>query len=185
MRQVKFYKGLRFKIILGLIGLLTLTMTILFTVQYFHHQKKMIYNLQENISPHLTQMVNDVLKSSMLSKNKDEMKYILEAVQQYPDVKNIFILNRIGRIVISINDKDMGRIIELRDPTCQVCHHGTTKALNKTVIYSSLQGEKIFRNVNPIYNRKECFSCHKLDFIFSNAPDAQKRLDEINSSLKR
>jgi len=113
------------------------------------------------------------------------MKYILEAVQQYPDVKNIFILNRIGRIVISINDKDMGRIIELRDPTCQVCHHGTTKALNKTVIYSSLQGEKIFRNVNPIYNRKECFSCHKLDFIFSNAPDAQKRLDEINSSLKR
>jgi hypothetical protein len=145
----------------------------------------MIYNLQENISPHLTQMVNDVLKSSMLSKNKDEMKYILEAAQQYPDVKNIFILNRIGRIVISINDKDMGRIIELRDPTCQVCHYGTTKALNKTVICSSLQGEKIFRNVNPIYNRKECFSCHKLDFIFSNAPDAQKRLDEINSSLKR
>jgi hypothetical protein len=95
----------------------------------------MITNLQENISPHLTQMVNDVLKSSMLSKNKDEMKYILEVVQQYPDVKNIFILNRIGRIVISINDKDMGRIIELGDPTCQVCHHGTTKALNKTVIY--------------------------------------------------
>jgi two-component system sensor histidine kinase UhpB len=97
----------------------------------------------------------------MLSKNKDEMKYILEAVRQYPDVKNIFILNRIGRIGISINEKDMGKIIDIRDPTCQVCHHGTTKALNKTVIYSSPQGEKIFRNVNPIYNRKECFSCHK------------------------
>jgi two-component system sensor histidine kinase UhpB len=160
MGQVKFHKGLRFKIILGLIGLLTLTMTILFTLQYFHHRKKMITSLQENVSPHLTQMVNDVLKSSMLSKNKDEMKYILEAVGQYPDVKNIFILNRTGRIVISNNDKDMGRVIEIRDPTCQVCHDGTTKALNKTVIYSSLQGEKIFRNVNPIYNRKECFSCH-------------------------
>jgi len=58
MRQVKLYKSLRFKIILGLIGLLTLTMTILFTVQYFRHRKKMITNLQENISPHLTQMVN-------------------------------------------------------------------------------------------------------------------------------
>jgi two-component system sensor histidine kinase UhpB len=106
-------------------------------------------------------MVNDVLKSSMLSKNKDEMKYILEAVRQYPDVKSIFILNRTGRIVMSINEKDMGRIIDIRDPTCQVCHHGTTRALNKTVIYSSLQGEKIFRNVNPIYIRKECLSCHK------------------------
>ena len=161
MRQVKFYKSLRFKIILGLIGLLTLTMTILFIVQYFHHRKKMITHLQENVSPHLTQIVNDVLKSSMLSKNKDEMKYILEAVRQYPDVKNIFILNRTGRVVISINDMDMGRTIDIRDPTCQVCHLGSTTALNKTVIYSSPQGEKIFRNVNPIYNRKECFSCHK------------------------
>jgi len=184
MRQVKFYKGLRFKIILGLIGLLTITMTILFTVQYFHHRKKMIYNLQENISPHLTQMVNDVLKSSMLSKNKDEMKYILEAVQQYPDVKNIFILNRIGRIVISINDKDMGRIIELRDPTCQVCHHGTTKALNKTVIYSSLQGEKIFRNVNPIYNRKECFSCHKPEEKITGVLVTDFTLNNIEKQLR-
>jgi len=161
MGQVKFHTGLRFKIILGLIGLLTLTMAILFIVQYFHHRKKMITHLQENVIPHLTQMVNDVLKSSMLSKNKDEMKYILEAVRQYPDVKNIFILNRTGRIVMSINDKDTGRIIDIRDPTCQVCHRGTTRALNQTVIYSSPKGEKIFRNVNPIYNRKECFPCHK------------------------
>jgi two-component system sensor histidine kinase UhpB len=161
MRQVKFYKGLRFKIILGLISLLTLTMTILFIAQYFHHRKKMITNLQENISPHLTQMVNDVLKSSMLSKNKDEIQYILEAVRQYPDVKSIFILNRTGRIVMSINNKDTGKIIDIRDATCQVCHRGTTKALNKTVIYSSHEGEKIFRNVNPIYIRKECLACHK------------------------
>jgi signal transduction histidine kinase len=106
-------------------------------------------------------MVNDVLKTSMLSKNKDEMKNILEAVRRYPDVKDVFILNRTGRIVISINDEEMGEIIDIRDPTCQVCHQETTKALNKTVIYSSSQGEKILRNVNPIYNRKECFSCHK------------------------
>lgn len=161
MRQIKFYQSLRFKIVIGLVALLTVTMTILFTIQYFQHREKMIRNLRENVSPHLTQMVNDVLKSSMLSKNKGEMKYILEVASQYPDVKKIFILNRVGRIITSIDDKEIGRIIELRDPTCQVCHHGTTKALNKTVIYSSLQGEKIFRNVNPIYNRKECFSCHK------------------------
>jgi len=184
MRQIKFYKGLRFKIIAGLAGLLTFTMTVLFTIQYFQHREKMITNLQENISPHLTQMVNDVLKSSMLSKNKDEMKYILEAVQQYPDVKNIFILNRIGRIVISINDKDMGRIIGIRDPTCQVCHYGTAKALNKTVIYSSLQGEKIFRNVNPIYNRKECFSCHKPEEKITGVLVTDFTLNNIERQLR-
>jgi len=160
MKEIKFYKSLRFKIIIGLVALLTFTMTILFTIQYFHHREKMIHNLQENITPHLTQMVNDVLKSAMISKNLSEMKYILEVVNNYPDVKKIFILDRIGRIILSIDDKEIGKTIDIHDPTCQVCHHRTTEALNKTVIYSSLGGEKIFRNVNPIYNRKECYSCH-------------------------
>jgi two-component system sensor histidine kinase UhpB len=97
----------------------------------------------------------------MISKNLSEMKYILEVVNNYPDVKKIFILDRIGRIILSIDDKEVGKIIDIHDPTCQVCHQRTTEALNKTVVYSSARGEKIFRNVNPIYNRKECFSCHK------------------------
>ena len=159
-QHIRFYKSLRFKIIAGLVSLLTFTMTILFAIQYFQHREKMIRNLQENVSPHLTQMVNDVLKSSMLSKNKGEMKYILAVVHQYPDVKNIFILNRTGRIIISIDDNEVGKIMDLHDPTCQVCHHRTTEALNKTVIYSTSGGETIFRNVNPIYNHKECFPCH-------------------------
>ena len=160
MSQTKFYKSLRFKISLGLVGLLSFTMSILFIIQYAQHRDKMIRNLQENISPHLTQMVNDVLKSSMISKNKSEIKYILEAAHQYPDVKNIFILNRVGRIVSSIDDGEVGKIIDINDPTCQACHRQTAEALNKTVIYS-MAGEKIFRNVNPIYNRRECFSCHR------------------------
>jgi two-component system sensor histidine kinase UhpB len=129
-------------------------------------------------------MVNDVLKSSMLSKNKGEMKYILEVANQYPDVRKIFILNRTGRIITSIDDKEIGKTIDIRDPTCQVCHYGTTKALNKTVIYSSLQGEKIFRNVNPIYNRKECFSCHNPEEKITGVLVTDFTLNNIEKQLK-
>ncbi len=184
MRQIKFHKSLQFKIIIGVVTLLTLTMTILFTIQYFNHREKMIHNLQVNVTPHLTQMVNDVLKSSMLSKNQGEMKYILEVANQYPDVKKIFILNRIGRIVISLDDKETGNIIDIHDPTCQVCHHRTTEALNKTVIYSSLGGEKIFRNVNPIYNRKECFSCHNPEQKITGVLVTDFTLNNIESQLR-
>lgn len=184
MMQVKFYQGLRFKIIIGLVTLLTFTMTVLFIIQYFQHRTKMIQNLQENISPHLTQMVNDVLKSSMLSKNKNEMRYILEVANQYPDVRKIFILNRTGRIITSIDDKEIGKIIDIRDPTCQVCHHRTTEALNKTVIYSSSGGEKIFRNVNPIYNRKECFPCHHPREKITGVLVTDFTLNNIESQLR-
>lgn len=182
--QVKFYQSLRFKIILGLISLLTITMTILFTVQYFHHRRKMIANLQENVSPHLTQMVNDVLKSAMISKNLSEMKYILQVVNDYPDVKRIFILNRVGRIILSVDDQEVGKTIDLRDPTCQVCHHRTTEALNKTVIYSFPGGGKIFRNVNPIYNRKECFACHRSEEKITGVLVTDFTLNNIEKQLR-
>ncbi|HSB07593.1 MAG TPA: histidine kinase [Thermodesulfobacteriota bacterium] len=160
MSQTRFYKSLRFKISMGLVGLLTLTMSMLFAIQYYHHREKMINNLQENVGPHLAQMINDVLKSSMLSKNRSEMKYILEVVHRYPDIKRIFMLNKTGRVVLSINDQEVGKVIDIHDPTCQACHHQTKEARDKTIIYSSAEGEKIVRTVNPIYNRKECFSCH-------------------------
>jgi len=184
MKEIKFYKSLRFKIIIGLVALLTFTMTILFTIQYFRHREKMIHNLQENISPHLTQMVNDVLKSSMISKNLSEMRYILEVVNNYPDIKKIFILNRVGKIIISIDDKEVGKNIDIHDPTCQVCHHRTPEALNKTVIYSSLGGEKIFRNVNPIYNQKECFPCHSPDQKITGVLVTDFTLNNIERQLR-
>lgn len=184
MRQIKFYKSLQFKIIAGLVALLTFTMTILFIVQYYHHQKKMIVNLQERVIPNLTQMVNEVLKSSMISKNMNEMKYILEVVDKYPDVKNIFILDRVGRIFISIDDKEIGKTIPMDDPTCKICHHQTTEALNKTVIYSSPKGEKVFRNVNPIYNQTECFPCHKPEDKITGVLVTDFTLSHIDRQLR-
>jgi two-component system sensor histidine kinase UhpB len=144
----------------------------------------MIANLQESVSPHLTQMVNDVLKSAMLSKNLSEMKYILQVVSDYPDVKRIFILNRVGKVVLSVDDQEVGKTIDLRDPTCQVCHHRTTEALNKTVIYSFPGGEKIFRNVNPIYNRKECFNCHKAEDKITGVLVTDFTLNNVEKQLR-
>jgi hypothetical protein len=130
----------------------------LFAIQYYHHREKMIDNLQENVGPHLAQMVNDVLKSSMLSKNRSEMKYILEVVHRYPDIKKIFMLNKAGRVVLSIDDQEVGKVIDIHDPTCQACHHQTKEARDKTIIYSSAEGERIVRTVNPIYNRRRLAS---------------------------
>jgi two-component system sensor histidine kinase UhpB len=129
-------------------------------------------------------MVNDVLKSSMSSKNQEEMKYILEVASHYPDVKKIFILNRLGRIVNSIDDKEIGKIIDINDPMCRVCHQRTAEALNKTVIYFSPEGEKIFRNVNPIYNRKECFSCHNPEQKITGVLVTDFTLKNIESQLR-
>ncbi len=56
--------------------------------------------------------------------------------------------------------EDIGSKLDIGHPTCQICHWQKTQILNKTVIFTSDEGEKIFRNVNPILNREECHGCH-------------------------
>lgn len=65
-----------------------------------------------------------------------------------------------------------------------MCHSRTTEALNKTVIYSSFGGEKIFRNVNPIYNRKECFTCHNSNEKINGVLVADFTLNNIERQLQ-
>jgi signal transduction histidine kinase len=129
-------------------------------------------------------MVSDVLKSAMISKNLSEMKYILEVANNYPDVKNIFIMNRIGKVILSNDENETGRTIDLQDATCQICHYQTTEALNKTVIYTTPRGEKIFRNVNPIYNRKECYPCHHPSEKITGVLVTDFTLENIDKQLR-
>lgn len=156
----KYFKNLRFKIIAGLVATLTITMTFLFYVQYHQHKKKMIDALRDHTSPNLTEVIEKILWDAMMSRNLGQTKNIFETITGLQDVKNIFLMNRGGEIIVSPRNEDIGMKLDIRHPTCQICHREKTEILNKTVIFTSDEGERIFRNVNPILNRKECHGCH-------------------------
>jgi len=156
----KYFKNLRFKIIAGLVVTLTITMTFLFYIQYHQHKRKMINALRDHTSPNLTEVIEKILMDSMMSRNLGQTRNIFETITDLQDVKNIFLMNKVGEIIVSPRSEDIGSRLDIRHPTCQICHREKTEILNKTVIFTSDKGERIFRNVNPILNRKECHGCH-------------------------
>ncbi len=156
----KYFKNLRFKIIAGLVVTLTITMTLLFYLQSHQHKKKMINALRDHTSPNLTEVIEKVLRDAMISRNLGEIRNMFETVTDLQDVRNIFLMNKVGEIIVHTRAENIGSKLDIGNPTCQICHRGKTEILNKTVIFTSDEGERIFRNVNPVLNREECHGCH-------------------------
>jgi signal transduction histidine kinase len=160
LKLKKHFKNLRFKVIAGLVVTLTITMTFLFYIQYHRHKEKMINALREHTSPNLTEVIKTILRDAMMSRNSGQTKNLFSTITQLQDVKNIFLMNKVGEIIVSSNGENIGMKLDMEHPTCQICHRGKTEILNKTVIFTSDEGERIFRNVNLILNKEECHACH-------------------------
>jgi len=156
----KYFKNLRFKIIAGLVATSTITMTFLFYIQYHQNKTSMINALRDHTSADLTEVIEKVLKDAMMSRNLGEIENIFDTITELQDVKNIFLMNKVGEIIVSPRRENIGSKLDMAHPTCQICHGGKTEILNKTVTFTSDEGERIFRNVNPVLNRKECHGCH-------------------------
>jgi signal transduction histidine kinase len=156
----RYFKNLRFKIIVGLVVTLTTTMTFLFYIQYHQNKKSMINALRDHTSPNVTEVIEKVLRDAMMSRNLGETEKIFATITELQDVKDIFLMNKVGEIIVSPRGQNIGSKLDMGHPTCQICHRGKTGILNKTVIFTSDEGERIFRNVNPVLNSEECHGCH-------------------------
>jgi two-component system sensor histidine kinase UhpB len=156
----KYFKSLRFKIIAGLVATLTITMTFLFYIQYHRHKKEMVNALRDRTGPNVTEVIERVLRDAMITRDLGQIKNMFQTLTDLEDVKNIFLMNKLGEIIVHSRNEDIGRKLDMGDPTCQICHRETTEILNKTIILASDEGGKIFRNVNPVLNREACHGCH-------------------------
>jgi signal transduction histidine kinase len=163
MKLPQYFKNLRFRIISVLVVTLTITMTFLFYIQYHQHRKKMINALRDLTSPNVAEVIEKVIKDAMMSRNLAETKDIFETITDLQDVRNIFLMNKVGEIIVSPRDEYVGSKLDIGHPTCQICHREKTEVLNKTITFTSDEGERIFRNVNPVLNGRECHGCHNPD----------------------
>jgi sensor histidine kinase regulating citrate/malate metabolism len=120
----------------------------------------MINALRDHTSPDLTEVIEKVLRDAMMSRNLGEIENIFETITELQDVKNIFLMNKVGEIIVSSRGQNIGTKLDMAHPTCQICHGEKTEILNKSVTFTSDERERIFRNVNPVLNRKECQGCH-------------------------
>ncbi|MBI5167678.1 MAG: PAS domain S-box protein [candidate division NC10 bacterium] len=155
----RFYTSLRFKMTVGVILILIAVMSVVYFLQYNWFRREMIERLGLSSTP-LSDVIKGSLKHAMETRNLEEITYIIENVSKQKGVIKVFVADKKGEIKISPDRTEIGRRLAPQDPTCQICHRLGPENRNKTVIFKTETGVRIFRNVNPIANEPECYSCH-------------------------
>jgi len=160
LRIKGFHQSLRFKATVGIVVAIVAIMSIFYSFQVFRFRKDLIENLRDSSTHYLSDVIKGSLKHAMINRDLAEARYIIETVGKQKGVDNIFLVDKRGEIKMSPEMRRVGEVLNLNDYTCQICHQFSPEVRNKTVIYKEENGQRIFRNVNPIFNEPECYGCH-------------------------
>ncbi|MFQ6016127.1 MAG: histidine kinase, partial [Anaerolineae bacterium] len=143
----------------GVVLFLSIILALLSYLQYARHRDLMLRNL-ESWADQSSDVIESSLRHAMLTQDFAEVQQIMDAIGREPGITGLFLLNREGEIRIAPEGKMVGTKLDISDPTCQVCHRYAPQNRKGSVILTTASGEKVFRSMNPIDNRKECHNCH-------------------------
>ena len=160
MKSRRIYQSLRFKITAGVTIPVLIILAIVSYLQYSSHRDSMMDDLRLHASS-LGEIIEGSLQHSMLTNDFTEVRGIVDEIAKIEEVKELFLLDNKGRIVISANQRRVGAMLDLGDATCQACHEHKAVDRSLTCVFATDQGERVFRNLNPIENREECQGCHE------------------------
>lgn len=153
--------SLKKKILLGLFGILTLSIILTMVFIAVMLRDRLIKD-----SKHKTQELSNAIQSSlsslMLKRDPDMIQGTIENIgSNNHSILKAFILDKHGRIAYSSDKNEIGRILDrYKEESCLGCHQktGTVPSDNTIIIYNN--DSKLLRNVKVIYNSESCHGCH-------------------------
>lgn len=100
----------------------------------------------------------------MLTNQRQDVAWIVKTIGAQKNVKEVRLLNKKGRIIVSSIKEKTGILVDKKTEGCIVCHKGKKILINKkarlTRIYREHQKERLIGIMNPIYNEQDCQNCH-------------------------
>lgn len=132
-----------------------------------YEENIMMRNLVDSASS-TADLVKRGIYHGMLTGHRDTIEQAVEVIGSGAGIKGIAILDKKGKIVYASRKKEIGRVVEKDNVTCQICHKGGGKPLEAIPesenwrIASDESGTKTLTLVMPLQNEPSCSSgsCH-------------------------
>lgn len=154
-----FRMSLRIKVTLVLFVTLVIILGLFNFIEYQNHQETLLSTLSF-LAAETGRVVENSLEHEMLARNLTGMQEILDAVGENEDIQALYLMDTSGRVIFSPEGENVGAQLYNSDPTCQPCHRLTREERPSSIVVELPDGERIFRSMNPIENRPECYTCH-------------------------
>jgi len=158
--RARFYQGLSFRLVAGLVVVLILTTGPFFYLQYTREQAKLIDQRVE-LSISQSKTIKASLRHSMISRDRGELDAVLDSLARQRTLVRVWILDNAGTVRASTVAKEVGTQLAITEPPCQLCHAGQVEGGGVTAFYRDATGREILRTATVVENEPECYGCHQ------------------------
>ncbi len=160
-----FGRSLRAKFVLFM-GMILVLATGIFAYMSINIQKQQLMHNTVKEALRLSDIVKKTTRYSMINNHREGVQRIIETVGSEESIERVRVFNKMGKIMVSSDESEMGNFVDERAETCNKCHEADLKvkvelsAKDKTRIFQLNEDHRVLGVINPIYNEEACYDCH-------------------------
>ncbi len=168
--MIKYLLNLRHSLVFKLIILVGIVLAISMSIwAYFNinYQKR---RMMENImvgTDRLTHAIRLGTYYAMMHNSRNDINQIIKNIGKQPDIENIRIYNKAGKITYSNRSEEVEQVTNIRAEACYICHRKDPplthlKLEERARIFQFDHEDRLLGIITPIYNEPECSTgdCH-------------------------
>jgi two-component system NtrC family sensor kinase len=130
-------------------------------------ERKNSMDLVQQSADRVTDVIRRSTRYEMLRNDRDALRNVIQELGSEPGIQRIRIFNSEGRITVSTEAAETGRVVDKNAEACYTCHSQSAplQKLNRTDrarLFTDREGNHILAVIRPIDNEPECSnaSCH-------------------------
>ena len=116
----RFGSSLRSKVTVGVLLPLVIVWSILAYVRHVNYQRRLIESVRATAA-NTGEIIEGSLQHAMLMNDFSGLEQIVAGIGQRSGVRQLFLLDKAGEVLISTEGRMVGQTIDLQEGTCQIC----------------------------------------------------------------
>jgi HAMP domain-containing protein/GGDEF domain-containing protein len=159
--KVKFSRGISVKVAIGLITGLFIIIGI-FSHLNVRLMEKGLMKMAIDGTAKNSISIKNAIDHAMITGDKQIIQTVVETVGMGSMLEDIKIVDIGGTVKWAKLSSERGILLDkTKIKSCLICHKiGKPSREPQTIVFKKDNGERVLRNVTPIDNKPECFSCH-------------------------
>ncbi|MFO7445850.1 MAG: ATP-binding protein [Ignavibacteriaceae bacterium] len=188
------FKKIGFKLIL----VVSITAVIIIGIFSFYNIRSHSNALLGEVERHANQLSETVKHSTrydMLLNQRDRLHTIINTIGEQPGIKDVRVLNKVGEIIYSSHQNDIGKMVDKNAESCYVCHTANEPLTrlpikDRTRIFRIHEdSSRVLGIITPIYNEKSCYEAachaHEKDLTVLGVLDVTISLSDVEQQIQQ
>ena len=155
-------RSLRTKVTLGVALPLILILGLFTIIEYSRQRTALLKNLSL-LASNAGEVIESNLRHEMLKSDFEGVQQLLDSVGANEQISVLYLLNTSGEVIFAPEGRNVGSILNNSQADCKPCHALPVDERPDSIVVTDVDGQRVFRSMQPIENDEACTECHDPD----------------------